>query len=73
MFGIHFVASRDSDQPVDKVTFGAANLDDAITGARLRIRTANIAVPADPARPHPIGFLIYDASGSQLLHREYLG
>ena len=43
------------------------SLDKAIAIARTRIRNTNIAI--GPLQP--IGFLIYDASGSQLFHREY--
>jgi len=46
MFGIHYVASRDSDQPVDNETSGAATLGDAIKGARAKIKNTNLAIPA---------------------------
>jgi hypothetical protein len=72
MFSIHYVISRDDDHPVDRVTFGGGNLSDAISRARSRIKAANTAILTDPMRPHPIGFLIFDAAGRELLHREYL-
>ena len=73
MFSIHYVISRENDHPVDRVTFGGDNLADAIARARSRTKATNIAILTDPMRPHPIGFLIFDASGRELLHREYLG
>jgi hypothetical protein len=73
MFSIHYVVSRENDHPVDRVTFGGDNLSDAIARARSRIKATNIAILTDPMRPHPVGFLIFDASGRELLHREYLG
>jgi len=73
MFSIHYVISRENDHPVDRVTFGGENLSDAIARARSRVNATNIAILTDPARPHPVGFLIFDASGHELLHREYLG
>ena len=73
MFSIHYVISRENDHPVDRATFGGDNLSDALAHARARIKATNIAILTDPMRPHPIGFLIFDASGGELLHREYLG
>jgi hypothetical protein len=72
MYGIHYITSRENDHPVDRVTFGGHNLSDAIAHARSRIKATNSALLTDPARPHPIGLLIFDASGRELLHREYL-
>jgi hypothetical protein len=66
VFAIHYVASRESDQPVYKQSTEAASLDKAIALARLRIRSTNLTTASSP-----IGFLIYDATGSQLFHREY--
>jgi hypothetical protein len=71
MYGVHYVASRESDQPVSKETSAAVALADAVEGARQTIRRLNINVPAAPTTPRPIGFLIFDATGAQLLHREY--
>ena len=71
MYPIHYVASRKNDQPTDKETSAAVSLADAVAGARSRIRDMN-AIFVDPARPHLIGFLIFDAGGSNVLHREYL-
>jgi hypothetical protein len=73
MYSIHYVVSRENDQPIYKETPAATGLDEAKAHAASRIKNSNIAGPADPAQPHPTGFLIYDAAGSQLLHREYLG
>jgi hypothetical protein len=73
MFSIHYVISRENDHPVDRVTFGGDNLSDAVAHARSRIKATNAALLTDPARPHPIGFLIFNASGRELHHREYLG
>jgi hypothetical protein len=72
MYGIHYVVGRDSDQPIDKETSVASDLAIAISSARQKIKNTNIAIPANPTQPHPIGFLIFDSSGAQLLHREYL-
>jgi hypothetical protein len=73
MFSIHYVISRENDHPVDRVTFGGDNLSDAVAHARSRIKATNAAILTDPARPQPIGFLIFNASGRELHHREYLG
>ncbi len=73
MFQIHYVVSRESDQPVEKETSAADTLDVAAAGARSRIHQINITIPENPARPNPCGFLIFDASGARLLRREYMG
>jgi len=71
MFGIRYVASRDSDQPTGSVdTFPGGRLDDAITLARSRVSNAAASWPM--GHPKPIGFLIFDANGNALLHREYI-
>jgi hypothetical protein len=67
VFAIHYVATRESDQAIHKQITETPSLDNAIAIARTRIRNTNIAI--GPLQP--IGFLIYDASGSQLFHREY--
>jgi hypothetical protein len=72
MYAIHYVASRESDQPVHKEPSEAADLATAIASAKQKIKNTNIAIPWEPSRPHPIGFLIFDVSGREL-HREYLG
>ena len=71
MFQIHYV-TQGSDSPIDKTTSGADTLGEAAAGARARIHATNISIPADPTRPHPTGFLIFDASGARLLRREYM-
>jgi hypothetical protein len=72
MYGIHYVTSRESDQPIIKETSAASSLTEAISGAKSRISDIHKAVSTDPSRQHPIGFLIFDAGGYALLHREYL-
>jgi hypothetical protein len=73
MFSIHYVISRENDDPVDRVIFGGENLSDATAYARSRVKATNAKILTDPMRPHPIGFLIFDSAGQELLHREYLG
>ena len=68
MYVVHYVASRDSDQLIDKGVSAADTLPDAIVRVKARLRIAN----ADRSKPHPIGFLIFDATGQTLLHREYM-
>ena len=70
MFVLHYVGPN--GQLVDKATSGAAELNTAVSTARQRIRDTSTAIPYDPSRPQPTGFLIYDATGSELLHRENL-
>lgn len=73
MFVIHYVANRESNQPVSKETSDAARIADAIARGRQVVRDASIAFPhPEPGRPNPIGFLIYDATGATVLHREYM-
>lgn len=72
MFGIRYVANRESDQPTGNVeTFVGTELSDAISHARSQISSAGVSWPA--GHPKPIGFLIFDAAGDGPLHREYLG
>ena len=54
---------------VDKMTSGAARLEEAIETARRRIRQTGIAVPSLPG---PVGFRIFDAEGKTVLHQEML-
>jgi hypothetical protein len=68
MYVVHYVASRDSDQPIDQGVSAADTLPDAIVRVKARLKYANI----DRSKPHPIGFLIFDATGQTLLHREYM-
>jgi len=70
MFGIHYVVGPGNDQPIDKETSGAEEIGTAIAAARQKIKNTNIAIPFDPANPHPTGFLVFDASGEKLLHRD---
>jgi len=72
MFPTHYVANRDSDQPVDKETFAGSDLKTAIETARQWVRNMNVALHGT-GRTLPVGFLIFDSSGANLLHREYLG
>jgi hypothetical protein len=71
MFSIHYVISRENDDPIDRVTFGGENLSDAIAYARSRVKATNAKILTDPVRPHPVGFLIFDPADRELLHREY--
>jgi hypothetical protein len=73
MFRIHYVIGPGNDEPAHKETSGAEDIATAIATARQKIKNTNIAVTFDPANPHPTGFLIFDASGEKLLHREYMG
>jgi hypothetical protein len=68
MYVVHFVARRDSDHPVDTGVSAATALPDAIARTRARLKTST----GNPSEPRPIGFLIFDATGQRLLHREYL-
>jgi len=73
MFVIHYVANRESNQPVFKETSGATRIADAIARGRQVLRDASVAFPhPEPGRPNPIGFLIFDDTGSTLFHREYM-
>ena len=68
MFVVHYVASRQDDQVIDKGVSAADTLPDAIVRVKARLKYTI----ANPSQPRPIGFLIFDASGQKLLHREYL-
>jgi hypothetical protein len=72
MYVVRYVASRHDDQAVDEGVSGADTLPDAILRAKARLKYATVALPANPSTPRPIGFLIFDASGQTLLHREYV-
>jgi len=69
MYVVHYVARRDSDQPLDKSASAADTLPDAIERAKARLKNAPTTFPSGSL---PIGFLIFDAAGQRLLHREYL-
>jgi hypothetical protein len=68
MYIVRYVASRHNDQAIDEGVSVANTLLNAIERAKARLKYATIALPT----PRPIGFLIFDASGRTLLHREYV-
>jgi hypothetical protein len=71
MFGIRYVARRDSDQPTGDVeTFLGSEINDAIMRARSRVSRAGVSWTT--GHPQPIGFLIFDATGDGPIYREYL-
>ena len=72
MYVVRYVASRHNDQAVDEGVSAADTLPDAIARAKARLKYATVVLPADPSTPRPIGFLIFDATGQILLHREYV-
>ena len=72
MYVVRYVASRHNDQAIDEGVSTADGLPDAIARAKARLKYATVALPANPSTPRPIGFLIFDASGRTLLHREYV-
>lgn len=72
MYAIHYVVNRESDHPVQEEQSEAGDLATAIASAKQKIKNLNIAIPWNPERPHPIGFLIFDASGREV-YREYMG
>jgi hypothetical protein len=69
MFGVHYINRNGG--VVSKATSEADELAQAIVGARKMIDNMR-RIPAEPGRPHPEGFLIFDASGEQPLHREIM-
>ena len=70
MFLIRYLASRESDRAVSEETIGAPSIEDAAKHARSRVDATNVTGPPAPSDPL-VGFLILDAAGSRLLHREY--
>ena len=72
MFVIHYVSGPGNDEAIDKETFDVTDIEVAKNRAMQRLRNTNLATTYGPNRPHPTGFHIYDAAGSQLLYREYL-
>ena len=72
MYVVRYVTTRHNDQAVDEGVSAADTLPDAIARAKARLKYATVALPADPSTPRPIGFLIFDATGQILLHREYV-
>jgi hypothetical protein len=72
MYIVRYVASRHNDQAIDEGVSVANTLPNAIERAKARLKYATIALPAHPSTPRPIGFLIFDATGQTLLHREYV-
>jgi hypothetical protein len=72
MFAIYFLATRESDQPIEVVNFAGNRLADAIERAKSLIANTRMAglVP-QPGRPPVIGFRILD-NEKRDVHREYL-
>jgi hypothetical protein len=70
MYVVHYVASRHNDQAVDEGVSAADTLPGAIVRVKARLKYTTIALPPDPSTPRPIGFLIFDATGHTLLHRD---
>ena len=69
MFGVHYITRKGG--VVSKATSDADKLAAAVTGAKKMVHNMR-RVPAEPGHSHPDGFLIYDATGERLLHREVL-
>jgi hypothetical protein len=70
MYVIHFVESRDGDQPVHIEKFTGSALADALAQARLSFNNIHLAVPQPPWRSDVIGFIVYDDCGREVA-REY--
>jgi hypothetical protein len=72
MFNILFLATPESDQPVEVVNFPGNRLADAIDRAKSLIANTQMAgLMHQPGRPPVIGFRILDNGGAEV-HREYL-
>jgi len=70
MFLIRYLSSRESDEAAREETVGAPSVEAACRHARSCVDATHVAGPPEPPDPL-IGFLIFDVSTRQLLHREY--
>ena len=70
MFPVHYITREGGI--VSKATSAAVDLAVAVAGAQHMLRDLR-RIPAEPGRPHPAGFLIFDATGERLLHQELVG
>jgi hypothetical protein len=71
MYSLHFLVSHASDQPIEKITFAANQLSDAIERAESLIKNTYRAGLVGADRQRVIGFLILDNDGREV-HRHYL-
>jgi hypothetical protein len=70
-YTIHYLTSRESDRSASSETIDALSVEAAAQHARSQVGATRVSSSA--RRPDRLtGFLIFDAAGSELLHREYL-
>jgi hypothetical protein len=71
MYLIRYLTSRESDRPASSETVEALTIEAAAQHARSHVGSTRVS--GRGRTPERLtGFLIFDASGAQLLHREYL-
>jgi hypothetical protein len=72
MYLIHYLDANGG--LVGKETFPGETLAGTIQWARRNITQAGVAVAPVPGHsPHPVGFYIFDATGTKVLHQEQMG